>query len=308
MEIAITIIPIFTVICIGWLARLKGFLPDEFISPANRLIFYLAIPAMIFRSVSNASLKTQFNPNVLAGTLVSVVLASAISLAIGRRVRISARARGTFIQSAIHGNLGYIGLAVSFYYLGEQGLAGAGIVAGVLMILQNFISVLALQLYSPSTYGSGKKRALAGKILGNPVIVSACCGIVASLLDLQIPLVMDRTLRILGGMALPTALIIIGGSLSIQMVRATLTPVIIVCILKLAMLPAIGFSLFIWLGIPQEEYLPSLILLASPSATVSVVMAREMDGDEDFAVAAISAGTLLSIATFSLWLGITSLA
>ncbi len=152
-----------------------------------------------------------------------------------------------------------------------------------------------------------KKRALAGKILANPVIVSACCGILASLLDLQIPLVIDRTLRILGGMALPTALIIIGGTLSVQMVRAKLAPVATVCILKLAMLPAIGFGLYIWLGIPPGEYLPGLILLASPTATVSLVMAREMDGDEDLAVAAISAGTLLSLATFSLWLGVTSL-
>ena len=43
-------------------------------------------------------------------------------------------------------------------------------------------------------------------------------------------------------------------------------------------------------------------LLASPTATVSYVMAREMEGDADFAVAAISVNTLLSAVTFSILL------
>ncbi len=173
------------------------------------------------------------------------------------------------------------------------------------MILQNFISVFALQLYSPATPGSGKKMVFVGKIIGNPVILSACCGILASLLEIQIPLVLDRTLRILGGMALPTALIIIGGCLSVKMIRPIMIPVFIVCIIKLSLLPALGFGLFEWFGLPAEQYLPGLILLGSPTATVAVVMAREMNGDEMFAVASVSASTLLSIVTFSLWLGIS---
>jgi predicted permease len=50
--------------------------------------------------------------------------------------------------------------------------------------------------------------------------------------------------------------------------------------------------------------LPGLILLASPTATISYVMAKEMKGDADFAVAAISISTLLSAVTFTAWLNI----
>jgi malate permease and related proteins len=65
MAIATTIIPIFTIIALGWLARVKGFLPPEFIGPANRLVYYWAIPAMIFRSIYQSSFKALFNPTVL---------------------------------------------------------------------------------------------------------------------------------------------------------------------------------------------------------------------------------------------------
>jgi hypothetical protein len=37
---------------------------------------------------------------------------------------------------------------VAFYFMGESGLAKAGILAGFLMILQNVLSVLALQACS----------------------------------------------------------------------------------------------------------------------------------------------------------------
>ena len=47
-----TIVPIFVIILLGWLARVFGFMRTEFIEAANRLVFYLAIPAMFFRSIS----------------------------------------------------------------------------------------------------------------------------------------------------------------------------------------------------------------------------------------------------------------
>jgi predicted permease len=45
--------------------------------------------------------------------------------------------------------------------------------------------------------------------------------------------------------------------------------------------------------------LPALILLASPTAIISFVMAKEMQGDEDLAIATISASTLASALTLS---------
>ncbi len=62
-HIVTTIIPIFILVILGTIARSKGFLPPEFLGPANRLVFYLAIPAMIFRAIANASLTRQFNPD-----------------------------------------------------------------------------------------------------------------------------------------------------------------------------------------------------------------------------------------------------
>ena len=73
MNIATTIIPIFAIIILGCFARWKGFIPFEYLGPANRLVYYLAIPAMIFHAISKASLKARFDIKVLFITLLSVL-------------------------------------------------------------------------------------------------------------------------------------------------------------------------------------------------------------------------------------------
>jgi predicted permease len=304
MNIVTTIIPIFVIILLGWLARVYGFIRVEFISPANRLVFYLAIPAMVFRSVSRASLNSQFDGRVTTLALLSVCIVFGIAWIFSRRGALPRSQRGTFIQNSFHGNMGYIGLAVSFYYLGREGFVKASILVGFLMILQNLLAVIALQVNAPHNADSKNRWMPVLKIAGNPIILSALAGILVSLTALPVPLVLGRCLDILSDLALPLALLIIGASLSFDMVRSKLKMVLSCGLLKLILLPAIGFLLYRLFNVMPEAYLPGIILLASPTATVTYVMAKEMQGDSEFAVAAISLNTLLSAVTYTIWLSI----
>ena len=306
-NIITTIIPIFSVIILGWVARWKGFIQQEFLEPANRLVYYLAIPALIFRSISKASLKSQFDAAVLAITLFAVMAVFVFAWSVGLVFRLKRGQLGTFIQTAIHGNLGYIGLAVSFYFLGNEGFVRASIIAGFIMILQNFLAVVALHLNSDDAPRKGHTLYIVLRILGNPVILSALFGILFSVSGLKLPLVIDRSLNILGGLALPMALLIIGASLSFELMQLRILRVISSCLLKLVLLPGFGFLLYRIFGLSMQDYMPALILLASPAATITYVMAREMGGDVDFAVAAISTSTLISSVTFTLWINIAGM-
>jgi predicted permease len=106
MTITATIIPIFAVIAIGWIFHRKGLIPIAFMGPANALVFYLAIPAMIFNAISKASLKTYFDLTVLLITLFSVLTGFGISYMLGSRMQIKGGKLGTYIQTSFHGNLG----------------------------------------------------------------------------------------------------------------------------------------------------------------------------------------------------------
>jgi hypothetical protein len=306
MLVIATIIPIFIVIFLGWVARKKGFIPPEFLEPANRLVYYFSIPALIFSSIAKASFHEQFDGLVLCLTLIAAIFLYAAAHILAKLCKIAPARAGAFVQSSGHGNLGYIGLPITLYYLGESGLAKAGIICGFLMILQNLLSVISLQLHDPANKKLPDLKSLSKKLLGNPVIIGAMAGIAVSALEIPIPGVIQQSLDIIGGLAPPMALLLIGASLSMQLMRKHLRPALGAITLKLIALPAAGLLLFSLFDVTADSYLPALILLCSPTATIAYVMAREMHGDADFAVAAISASTLFSAVTFIGWLSLVS--
>lgn len=304
MEVIITITPIFFIIFLGWVVRKKGFITPEFLEPANRLVYYISIPALIFNSIAKASFQEQFDSNVLFLTLLAAIILYAIADLAARLLKMTPARAGAFVQSSGHGNVGYIGLPIALYYLGDDGLAKAGIICGFLMILQNLMSVIVLQLHDTSSSRLPGIKSLIRKLLGNPVIIGAMGGIVASALAIPIPVVVGKSLDILGGLAPPMALLLIGASISMKLIRTYLFPTLGAVFLKLFILPGLGLLLFNVFGLTPESYLPALILLCSPTATIAYVMAKEMHGDAEFAVATISASTLFSSLSIMLWLAI----
>jgi len=304
MNIISTIVPIFIIIFLGLFAKHRGFITPDFLHQGNRLVYYIAIPAMIFSSISKAALKTQMNFTVILITLVSLLAIAAVAFGAARCLNLTRISKGSFIQCSFHGNLGYIGLAVAFYYLGDSGFVKAAILSGFVMIVQNILAVIVLQYHTGNDKDRPEMVDTMKKTMGNPVILSALSGILFSLLNIPIPLILDRSLHILTGMALPMALLIIGASLSFEKLKTRFLNVLISSFLKVIVTPAIGYVLFSFLSVPSSDYLPGLILLSSPTATLTYIMAKEIGGDPDFAVAAISICTIISGLTYGLWLSI----
>lgn len=307
MHVFTTISPIFAVVILGYFTRRSGYISKDLLGSANRLVFYLAIPALIFRAVSKASFTTDFNTTVLVITLLSTTFIYAFSWLVGRCTCWSLARIGSFVQCAGHGNHGFVGLPVALYFIGDSGLVKAAIIAGFLFMLQNILSVLALEANGADKGAFGDKiRKIGRSAMRNPIILSAFAGMVVSWFEIELPGPALRFLDIMSGMAAPLSLLLIGASLSFDIMRKNFFSVVGVVVMKLVSLPLLGIILFLIMGLNQDDYLPALILLATPTATVAYVMAGEMGGDSEFAAAAISTSTLASAVTYLLWLTIAS--
>ena len=112
LDVVNTIVPVFLVILLGYFLHTKELLPSPIVGPLNRMVFYLAIPAMIFREISRVSFYAYFSPSMLAGTLAPIFMIFLLSLGALRLLKIPPSFSGTFLQSSQHGNLGYIGLGL----------------------------------------------------------------------------------------------------------------------------------------------------------------------------------------------------
>jgi predicted permease len=305
-EVVNTIAPIFAIVFLGTGLGRLGLLPGPFQAAANRLVYYVAIPAMIFRVIAGAPFAAGFNAALILGTLIPPVLVAALALPFVKLPRMGPSRRATFVHSSFHGNLGYVGLAVVFYHLGEQGLALAGILSGFLMLAQNVLAVFVLgttQGRDDEDRAPNSASRFKSLIL-HPVILSVAAGMVYSFAGPPMPNILENGLKILGDMALPLALLLIGGSLSIKQVASLAPHAAASGIIKLMFMPLAGLIGYELMGLGGAEYLPGLILLAAPTATVTYVMGRQMGGDPDLASACISASTLGSALTYVFWISI----
>lgn len=291
--------PVFLVILLGFLSRRLGFLPDIFISSANRLVYYMAIPLLVYGEIAKGDFSQSFDLFQIGGTFVAVVSVAAASYLLVYLIGLSSRERATFAQISFHGNLGYVGLAVVFYALGPEGRGAASVLAGFLILFQN---VLAIGMFTFLAGGDQRTNLRAvGKFLGNPIILATLLGLFSSAAGARIPLFLERTFDIVGDMALPLALLIIGGSLKTAPGRR-IKLVALSTLFKLFLLPLGGFLLFSTLGVGPSQAETAVILLASPSATVTYVMASEMGGEPDLAAAAVTVSTMISIISYTVWI------
>jgi predicted permease len=303
LSILENISPVFLVILLGFVSRRMGFLPDIFISSANRLVYFVAIPLLVYNEISKGTFSESFDLWQIGGTFLAVGSVGTVAYLLARILKLAPDRTATFVQTSFHGNLGYVGLAVVFYTLGPEGRGAASVLAGFLILFQNVASIGMFTFVA-----SGDQRFdlhAMGKFLGNPIILATLLGLLSSAAGVRVPHFLERSFDIVGDMALPLALLIIGGSLKpapgrrIQLVSISTA-------FKLLLLPLTGLLLFNAMGVGPTQAETAIILLASPSATVTYIMASEMGGEPELAAAAVTISTIISITTYTLWIAVMS--
>ncbi len=298
MNPALRVLPVFLVICVGWCGRRVGLLPPAFCAPANRVTYWLAVPCLIFLKISAAPFREVFRPGWILAALVAIAVVWAAAMALAPLLGLRGGSRGTFAQASVHANLGYVGLAVAYYALGDPGLQVAGVFAAFFMLANNVLSVVALAATAGARVSPG---LLARRIVLQPVILGSLTGLVWSWYQLPMPSLIGETIRILGSMALPLALLLIGADLGVRALRHP-APALTALGLKNLVLPALGCALLTLAGAGGLPRAAAVVLLAAPSATLTLIMGREMGGDTALASTSISLSTFASAVTLPLWL------
>lgn len=295
-----TILPIFSIILVGYLLKIKETIDPAFSKTANQIAFNVALPAMLLNEIAHAPIHENFDLGSLICSVVAMGIVALISLAMCRAMNVPRSRQGTFVQSSFHGNMGYMAYAIAYYALGESHFARMAILSSFLMVWQNVLGVWALTAFNGEVNQEGQFWKLVKNIVQNPVIVSVAAGIIYSSLGFTIPGPVRKGLDILSGMAFPLALLLIGASLSFGAFRMMAKEIIGIGFLKLFGLPLLGYALMAAAHVPGGTILPAMILLASPPATITYVMATELGGDPDLAATSVSVFTLASAVSYSL--------
>jgi hypothetical protein len=297
MAVIETIAPIFFIIIFGYILKIKGLLKSEFIQEANRFVFLFSLPVLIFTGIMKSDIKDVGLINILS-VIIPTVLVLILTFILAITMRLKKGTLGSFVQTAFHGNITYIGLAVLYYMLGDEGLKKGSILIGFLILVNN---TLAITVISWASRGSTNILKSLASIAKTPVIIATFLGMVLLYFGITVPRIILKSMGILANIALPLALIIIGASMSVGTIRSSIKLSGIVTLIKLFVLPFLSFLFFSIYAIPPQDALPGVILLATPAATTSFILANQLGGDTELASGVITLSTLLSPLAFIFW-------
>jgi len=302
VEIINIVLPIFLVLGAGLVLVRTGFISEQANTVLSRLVFYVAAPALLFRNAALSPVGETVRPDsLLLVGVTTVVVAFLVYWTCGR----SAPARrGVLAQGAHRSNMVFVGLPIIIYTFGEDVIGPAAVLIGFMVVVYNFLAVLVLIL--PHRNDGGRRERIWAKtaleMVRNPLILASGGGILFSALGLGITPALDRSLELVGRIAMPLALISVGASLDFRKLRSEIRPAVLIAAIKLVVYPGLVYIGLRFLDVPVLEQQYTVLVMAAPTAVVSCIMAREMNGDENLASAIVIGTTIASLVTITAWL------
>ncbi|MEQ4715614.1 AEC family transporter [Nonomuraea sp. B19D2] len=279
----------------GYLIGMGGLLraSDELV--LSRLAFFVATPALMFATVSKADLHILFS-SVLLTEVVAVVCVQLVYVLVARLVWRRDRREATIgALASSYVNAGNLGVPISIYVLGNGAL-----VAPILLF-----QLLVLTPVSFLILDKGARSARAALLLPfrNPLTVASLLGLAFAISGISLPAPVMRPVELLGGAAVPVALLAYGLSLYGSQ-RTPTTPetngvgkdIFLAVALKAFVQPAIAYlAARLALGLDGSDLLAATLFAALPTAQNIYVYAVNYDTGRRLARSAVLLTTGLSI-------------
>lgn len=304
-----TLAPVFLLIAAGAALQASRFVSPGFLKEANRLTYWLGLPALLFSQLAGSFHDAAGAGQMLTAMLVATLLVIVAGYGVGLLLRVPGAALGTFVQGGFRGNLAFVGLPVIFSLpdtplaWGVSARTAAVLTVAPMMVFYNIAGVVVL-LLSQHRLGWGMVKPFLKQLATTPPLLATLAGIGWALAGWTMPPAVDKAMTSLGEMALPLGLLGVGGSLvTVKLGTAWRLP-LASALVKTALSPLIGWAAGRALGLGATELRMVMLLMATPTAIVSYTMALELKGDDAIAAGTISLSTLASLVALAVVVGL----
>ena len=297
------VLPVFLLMGLGAVLRAAKLTTRDFYTISDKLIYFIFFPALLFGKISASQLTWSQAGPLAGGSLLAIFLVWLASLLYIRLFKVAPFQAGTFSQVSYRFNT-YVGMAVVISAHGAQGAVWFGIIISLAIPFINVLAVSTMIWFSGASYSLGQKLGMLVKaMLVNPLILACLAGLLYARLGPPLPQFFRNTLGLMSSITLPLALLSIGASLSLRLLKSRLGLNLAASGLKLVLLPVVG-GLILWgLGVDDLPWRVAMIYFTLPTATSAYILSTQMNSDTELASASIVLSTLLSF--FSLSVALT---
>ena len=293
-------VPIFLVMIVGGILRKLNIIDEHFANVANKFVFVVTLPLMVFSDLAAADFRAEFDPKFVIYCMAVTLLSICTIWVLTEIFMKEEDSKGSFVQGAYRSSAAILGMAFIKNMYRDTGMAPLMIIAAV--PLYNIFAVIILTVKAKGNKGRVNFRKTFINILKNPIIIGIFAGVLFSVLGIRMPNILTKTVNMIGDMTTPLALICIGATFEGRKAIKKLVPTCIATALKLVILPALFLPVAILLGFRNQEMMAIVIMLGSPTTISSYIMAKNMNNDGNLTSNVIVITTLMSSITLTMWI------
>lgn len=295
------VLPIFTIIGAGLFMRRTGKLTAEADQSLMRLTVNLLYPCLILSSLLNNRVVNEPSNLLLAPLLGFATAAVGFALAylVGRLLNLPLVSRRTFSFVIGLYNYGYIPVPLTLLLFDRETL---GVLWLFTLGIETTFWTLGLMILRGSSWRDGLKQLLTPPILA--ILVGVCFNLAHA--DVYLPKFLTNTVQLIGGCAIPIALVTIGatihdywgdfhpredwqttlGGISLRLLALPLLFILAACLVPCSL----------------ELKRVLIIQAAMPCGLFPILVTKHEQGDVGLALRVVLWTTALAIVTIPLWL------
>lgn len=319
-------VPIFLIMVLGWFLMRIGLLTKEFNKVADKYVFKVALPVLLFKDIATADIRSDFNPAFVLFCMVTTIVMFLVIWGLSYICIKDKTQVGAFAQASARGSAAVLGIAFINNIYGNSGMAPLMIVSAV--PLYNILSVIILTfsadmgktecmqdasgkaIHAPNGLGgtadskkrTGNIKKTCLNVIKNPIIIGIFLGLPFSIFGIDIPVIPLKAVTSIAQTATPIALLVVGagfeGAKAIKKLKLTAVATFI----KLILLPLIFFPFAIGFDFRGSELVAILVMLGSPTTVTCYIMAKNMGNDEVLSSSIVVMATLASSVTLTGWI------
>lgn len=286
--------PIVIMIGIGYIIKRLGFVNSDFARNANRLVFKLFLPAMLFLNVYKIDISSKFEFGYIFYVFAVVLVFFIISFLLSALFTKKRERRGVLMQAAFRSNYALIGIPLAQSLFGEEGVIVATLLSALVIPLFNILAVISL-----SVYGEGKPsiKKILLDIFKNPLIQSIALG--GTVLLVRYIFVKEgigfrltdaepvyKVLENLSKVATPLALVVLGAQFEFSRIGELKREILGGIFMRNVLSPLVGLGIaaaFFGDHFTGAHFAAFVAVFTTPLAVSSVAMSQEMKADSSLA-------------------------
>lgn len=314
------IFPIILLILLGYFLKRIRFFSDDFLTSANKFVFHVALPVLLFYNVYEIDDLSSIEWNTVIFAEAVILILFAIGFVCVKLFIKDDRQKGVVLQSFFRSNYALIGFPLSEALGGAECLGITAVISAFAIPTFNILAVISLSIFTGAD--AGKKISLKStikKIAKNPLILGVLAGLIVLFIRGFIPTdangepvfsiagnltFLFDAIAALSKIASPLALIVLGGQFSFKAVRGLFPQIAFGTIVRTIAAPVFALTAAVlisrytsFLNFGTSHYSSLIALYGSPIAVSSAIMANEMDNDGELAGQLVVWTSIMSVFT-----------